>query len=54
MKKKKKNFLNSELSVEEKSKEKAKFHILPIPLEKTVSCGRGTLKGPEALSLIHI
>ena len=43
------NFLNSELSVEEKSKEKAKFHILPIPLEKTISCGRGTSKGPEAI-----
>ena len=46
---KKKNFLNSELSVTEKSKEKAKFHILPIPLEKTVSRGRGTAKGPEAI-----
>ena len=49
MKNKKKNFLNSELTLEEKSKEKAKFHILPIPLEKTVSCGRGTSKGPEAI-----
>ena len=49
MKNTKKNFLNSELSVEEKSKEKAKFHILPIPLEKTVSCGKGTSKGPEAI-----
>ncbi len=46
---KKKNFLNSELSLEEKSKEKAKFHILPIPLEKTVSCGKGTARGPEAI-----
>ena len=46
---KKKNFLNSELSLDEKSKEKAKFHVLPIPLEKTVSCGRGTAKGPEAI-----
>ena len=34
---------------EEKSKEKAKFHILPIPLEKTVSCGGGTSKGPRAI-----
>ena len=49
MKNAKKIFLNSELFVEEKSKEKAKFHILPIPLEKTVSCGRGTSKGPEAI-----
>ena len=45
----KKNFLNSELSLNEKSKEKAKFHVLPIPLEKIVSCGRGTAKGPEAI-----
>ena len=44
-----KNFLNSELYVEEKSKEKAKFHILPIPLEKTVSCGKGTSRGPKAI-----
>ncbi len=49
MKNTKKFFLNSELSVEEKNKEKAKFHILPIPLEKTVSFGRGTSKGPEAI-----
>ena len=46
---KKKNFLDSELSLNEKNKEKAKFHVLPIPLEKTVSCGRGTSKGPEAI-----
>ncbi len=49
MKNTKKIFFNSELSVEEKSKEKAKFHILPIPLEKTVSCGKGTSKGPAAI-----
>ncbi len=46
---KKKNFLDSELSLNEKSKEKAKFHVLPIPLEKTVSCGKGTAKGPKAI-----
>ena len=46
---KKKNFLNSELSLDEKNKQKAKFHVLPIPLEKTVSCGKGTVKGPEAI-----
>ena len=46
---KKKNFLNSELSLNEKNKEKAKFHILPIPLEKTVTRGKGTAKGPEAI-----
>ena len=49
MKDKKKNFLNSELSLDETSKEKAKYHVVPIPLEKTVSCGRGTAKGPEAI-----
>ena len=49
MKDKKKNFLNSELFFDETSKEKAKYHVLPIPLEKTVSCGRGTAKGPEAI-----
>ena len=42
-------FLNSELSIEEKDKEKAKFHILPVPLEKTVSYGKGTSKGPQAI-----
>ncbi len=46
---KKKNFLDSELSLNEKSKEKSKFHVLPIPLEKTVSCGKGTAKGPQAI-----
>ncbi|MDC3072109.1 agmatinase [bacterium] len=46
---KKKNFLDSELSLNEKSKEKAKFHVLPIPLEKTVSCGKGTANGPKAI-----
>ncbi len=46
---KKINFLNSELSLEESKKEKAKFHVLPIPLEKTVSCGKGTAKGPKAI-----
>ena len=49
MKDKKKNFLNSELSLDETSKEKAKYHVVPIPLEKTVSCGKGTAKGPEAI-----
>ena len=42
-------FLNSELSIEEKNKDKAKFHILPVPLEKTVSYGKGTSKGPQAI-----
>ncbi len=42
-------FLNSELSIDEKNKEKAKFHILPVPLEKTVSYGKGTSMGPQAI-----
>jgi agmatinase len=42
-------FLNSELSIEEKDKETAKFHILPVPLEKTVSYGKGTSRGPQAI-----
>ena len=42
-------FLNSELSIEEKDKETAKFHIVPVPLEKTVSYGKGTSKGPQAI-----
>ena len=42
-------FLNSELSIEEKDKETAKFQILPVPLEKTVSYGKGTSKGPQAI-----
>tara|TARA_B100000900_G_C20454022_1_gene664389 strand:- start:86 stop:961 length:876 start_codon:yes stop_codon:yes gene_type:complete len=46
---KNKNFLNSELSLNEINKKKAKFHVLPIPLEKTVTCGKGTAKGPEAI-----
>ena len=42
-------FLNSELFIEEKDKETAKFHILPVPLEKTVSFGKGTSNGPQAI-----
>ena len=42
-------FLNSELSIEEKDKETAKFQILPVPLEKTVSYGKGTSRGPQAI-----
>ena len=42
-------FLNSELSKKEKNKETAKFHIVPVPLEKTITYGKGTSKGPEAI-----
>lgn len=41
-------FLNSELSVTERSP-KARFHVVPMPLEKTVSYGSGTADGPAAL-----
>ena len=49
MDKKNNQFLNSELSKEEKNRDKAKFHIVPVPLEKTVSYGKGTAKGPQAI-----
>ena len=42
-------FLNSELSIEEKDKKTAKFHILPDPVEKTVTFGKGTSNGPQAI-----
>ena len=46
---KKKLFLGEELSEREKSFNFSKFHILPIPLEKTVSYGTGTSKAPEII-----
>ena len=42
----KKFFLQDELSKKEKSCEFSKFHILPVPLEKTVSYGFGTSRAP--------
>ena len=41
-------FLNSELSISERSPD-ARFHVVPMPLEKTVSYGSGTVDGPAAL-----
>jgi agmatinase len=41
-------FLNSELTAAERSPE-ARFHVVPMPLEKTVSYGSGTARGPAAL-----
>lgn len=41
-------FLNSELTNAERSPE-ARFQIVPMPLEKTVSYGSGTADGPAAL-----
>ena len=46
---KKNLFLGEELSAKEKSFNFSKFHILPIPLEKTVSYGTGTSKAPEII-----
>ncbi len=42
-------FLGSELSIIERDKENSTFHILPVPLEKTVSFGSGTSKGPYSI-----
>ena len=41
-------FLDSELTASERS-EKAHFRVIPVPLERTVSYGSGTAKGPEAI-----
>ena len=41
-------FLKSELSLDERSHD-ARFHVVPMPLEKTVSYGSGTADGPAAL-----
>ena len=42
-------FLKSELSNQEQDQETSKFHIIPVPLEKTVSYGKGTSKGPQSI-----
>ena len=41
-------FLGGELSEAERG-EGALFHVLPVPLERTVSFGAGTARGPEAI-----
>lgn len=41
-------FLKSELSLNERSHD-ARFHVVPMPLEKTVSYGSGAAAGPAAL-----
>ncbi len=41
-------FLDSELTAAERSEE-ARFRVIPVPLERTVSYGSGTAKGPEAI-----
>lgn len=42
-------FLDSELTDKERSEENAKFVIIPMPLERTVSYGSGTGNGPAAI-----
>lgn len=41
-------FLDSELSPSERT-EDALFHVIPMPLERTVSYGAGTANGPAAI-----
>ncbi|WP_299076887.1 agmatinase [uncultured Ruegeria sp.] len=41
-------FLDSELTVSERT-EGARFRVIPVPLERTVSYGSGTAKGPDAI-----
>jgi agmatinase len=41
-------FLDSELSADERGP-RARFHVIPMPLERTVSYGSGTAKGPKAI-----
>lgn len=41
-------FLDSELSATERGEE-AKFRVIPVPLERTVSYGSGTMGGPAAI-----
>ncbi len=42
-------FLDSELNEQERQREAAKFVVIPMPLERTVSYGPGTEAGPEAM-----
>ncbi len=42
-------FLDSELTTDERSEEGARFHVIPVPLERTVSYGSGTADGPSAI-----
>jgi agmatinase len=42
-------FLDSELSAAERDPTTARFRIIPMPLEKTVSYGSGTEAGPAAI-----
>lgn len=43
------NFLDGELSASELDPATARFRVIPVPLERTVSYGSGTAGGPEAI-----
>lgn len=43
------HFLEGELSPEERNLASAKFRVIPVPLERTVSYGAGTKDGPAAI-----
>ena len=49
MKKNKFQFLREELSQKENSYAFSKYHVIPIPLEKSVTYGKGTRNGPSAI-----
>ncbi len=42
-------FLDSELSAAERDANSARFRVIPVPLERTVSYGAGTAQGPAAI-----
>ena len=42
-------FLDSELTDTERQPDTALFHVIPVPLERTVSYGSGTAQGPAAI-----
>ena len=42
-------FLEGELSGRERDPQSAKFRVIPVPLERTVSYGAGTAGGPDAI-----
>lgn len=42
-------FLGEELGITENNKDTALFHVIPCGLEKTVSYGSGTARGPQAI-----
>lgn len=43
------SFLKGELSSKELDPQRALFHVIPAPLELTVSYGSGTKRGPQAI-----